>query len=135
MISFGILRSDVLGDGPGCPARAFRRDHAPEGMFGTVPHNIAAHTAVYAHLASESLEKVNVRPRRDHTTVTVVGVSFSGGRDRTTVTAPHCVGRWVGARSGHRPLPNGIDAEAGYKIFARTVRECSNTKHQRKESK
>ena len=54
MISIGIARSDVLGNGPGCPVRASRRDHAPEGMFGTVLRNIAAPTAVYAHFASES---------------------------------------------------------------------------------
>ncbi len=131
MISIGIARSDELGNGPGCPARAVRRDHAPEGMFGTVPHNIAAPTAVYAHFESESFEKVNVRPRRDHTTVTVAGVSFSVGRDRTTVTAPHCVGRWVGARSGHRPLPVIDDAEAGYKTFAGTVRNAD--KHETSE--
>ena len=54
MISIGTVNSDVLGNGPGCPARAFRRDHAPEGMFGTVPHGIAAPTAVYACLVSKA---------------------------------------------------------------------------------
>ena len=41
------------------------------------------------------------------------------------------IGRWVGARSGHRPLPNGIDAEAGYKTFAGTVRNAD--KHETSE--
>ncbi len=87
MIRIGIPHSADSGNGPGCPVRAVRRDRACEDMFGTVPNRIAAPTAVYARFDPETCEKMNVHPRRDHTTVTVVGVSFPVGRDR--ILSPH----------------------------------------------
>ena len=128
MIPMRITRSDVLGNGPGCPARAVRRDHAPEGMFGTVPHRIAAPTAVYVRFSSESFEKVNARRVTTHVSM-VVRTSFSAASAHVPIH--HTAGRWVVARSSHRPLPNGIDAEAGYKTFAGTVRNAD--KHETSE--